>query len=81
MMRCLKASMQLINTAQLTTPFIIGEKTMLYYSIVFFIVALVAAVLGFGGIAGAATGIAKILFFVFLVIFLITLVLGRKPKI
>ena len=37
---------------------------MLSYAITFLIIALVAAVLGFGGIAGAATGIAKILFFV-----------------
>jgi uncharacterized membrane protein YtjA (UPF0391 family) len=37
----------------------------------FLIFALIAAVLGFGGLAGAAVGIAKILFFVFLVIWLI----------
>ena len=35
---------------------------MLHYSIVFFIIAIIAAVLGFGGIAGSAAGIAKILF-------------------
>ena len=35
------------------------------------IFALIAAVLGFGGLAGAAVGIAKILFFVFLVIWLV----------
>lgn len=49
---------------------------MLYWALVFFVVALVAAILGFGGIAGAAIGIAKILFFVFLVLFLISLVVG-----
>lgn len=53
---------------------------MLNYAVIFFIVALVAAVLGFGGIAGAAAGIAKILFFVFLVLFVISFVMGRKPK-
>jgi uncharacterized membrane protein YtjA (UPF0391 family) len=37
----------------------------------FLVFALIAAVLGFGGLAGAAVGIAKILFFVFLVIWLI----------
>jgi len=52
---------------------------MLYYSIVFLIIALIAAALGFGGIAGTATGIAKILFFVFLVLFVVSLVLGRRP--
>ena len=39
---------------------------MLHYSIVFFIIAIIAAVLGFGGIAGSAAGIAKILFAGFL---------------
>ena len=40
---------------------------MLYYAVVFFVIALIAAVFGFGGIAAGAAGIAKILFFVFLV--------------
>ncbi len=40
------------------------------------IVALIAAVLGFGGIAGAAVGMAKIVFFVALVLFLVSLVFG-----
>ena len=52
---------------------------MLYYAIVFFVVALIAAALGFGGIAGAATGIAKILFFVFLILFIVSLFIGRRP--
>jgi uncharacterized membrane protein YtjA (UPF0391 family) len=47
---------------------------MLRYAIGFFVVALVAALLGFGGIAFAAAGIAKILFYIFLVLFLVTLV-------
>ena len=37
---------------------------MLHYAVVFFIIALIAAVFGFGGIAAGAVGIAKILFFV-----------------
>ena len=49
---------------------------MLYWALVFFIIALVAGVLGFGGIAVAASDIARILFFIFLVIFLATLTLG-----
>lgn len=40
------------------------------------IIALVAGVLGFGGIAGTAVGLAKIVFFVALVLFLISLVFG-----
>jgi uncharacterized membrane protein YtjA (UPF0391 family) len=51
-----------------------GEATMLYWALVFLIVALVAAALGFGGIAGASAGIAKILFFVFLILLLVSLV-------
>lgn len=39
---------------------------MLHYAVVFFIIALIAAVLGFGGIATGAASIAKILFVVFL---------------
>ncbi len=51
---------------------------MLSWSIFFLIIALVAAVLGFTTIAGAAAAIAKILFGVFLVLFLISLFLGRR---
>jgi uncharacterized membrane protein YtjA (UPF0391 family) len=40
---------------------------MLYYAVVFFIVALIAAVFGFSGIAAGAAGIAKILFVLFLI--------------
>jgi uncharacterized membrane protein YtjA (UPF0391 family) len=47
---------------------------MLRWALGFFIVALIAAVLGFTGIAVAAAGIAKILFFVFLILFLFSLV-------
>jgi uncharacterized membrane protein YtjA (UPF0391 family) len=46
---------------------------MLAWAIAFLILAIIAAVFGFGGIAGAATGIAKILFWVFLVLFIISL--------
>jgi uncharacterized membrane protein YtjA (UPF0391 family) len=49
---------------------------MLTWAIVFLVIALIAAVLGFGGIAGASVGIAKILFFVFIAIFLISLIAG-----
>ena len=47
---------------------------MLRWALGFLIVALIAAVLGFTGIALAAAGIAKILFYVFLVLFLMSLV-------
>jgi uncharacterized membrane protein YtjA (UPF0391 family) len=51
----------------------LGERAaMLHYAIVFFIIAIIAAVLGFGGIAASAAGIAKILFFVFLILAVVT---------
>jgi uncharacterized membrane protein YtjA (UPF0391 family) len=50
---------------------------MLRWALIFLVVALIAAVLGFGGIAGDAAWIAKVLFFIFLVVFVISLVLGR----
>ncbi|HEV3418209.1 MAG TPA: DUF1328 domain-containing protein [Pirellulales bacterium] len=53
---------------------------MLYWAAVFFVIALVAAVFGFGGIAIEAAGIAKILFIVFLVLFLVSLLLGRSNR-
>lgn len=50
------------------------EFTMLYYALAFLLVAIVAAVFGFGGIASASAGIAQILFFIFLVLFIVTLI-------
>ncbi|NTV70221.1 MAG: DUF1328 domain-containing protein [Azonexaceae bacterium] len=49
---------------------------MLRYAIIFFIVALIAALFGFTGIAAGAVEIAKILFFVFILLFLVSLVMG-----
>ena len=48
---------------------------MLGWALTFLVVALIAGVLGFTTVAGAAMGIAKILFFVFLVLFLVSLVM------
>ncbi|MFO7590327.1 MAG: DUF1328 domain-containing protein [Acidimicrobiia bacterium] len=47
---------------------------MLRWSIAFFLIALVAAVFGFGGIAAGAVTIARVLFYVFLVLFLLSLI-------
>jgi uncharacterized membrane protein YtjA (UPF0391 family) len=49
---------------------------MLHYAAVFFVIALVAALFGFGGIAVGAAEIAKVLFFVFVVLFVVSLVAG-----
>jgi len=47
---------------------------MLTWAIIFLIVAIIAAIFGFGGIAEGAVTIAKVLFFIFIVLFLITLI-------
>jgi uncharacterized membrane protein YtjA (UPF0391 family) len=49
---------------------------MLHYAVVFFVIALIAALFGFGGIAAGAAEIAKVLFFIFLVLFVVSLVVG-----
>ena len=49
---------------------------MLYWALVFLVVSLVAALFGFGGIAATAAGIAQILFYIFIVLFLATLITG-----
>jgi uncharacterized membrane protein YtjA (UPF0391 family) len=49
---------------------------MLNLVITLLVVALIAAVLGFGGIAGAAVGIAKIIFYIAIILFLISLITG-----
>jgi uncharacterized membrane protein YtjA (UPF0391 family) len=49
---------------------------MLGWALTFLVIALIAALLGFGGIAGAAVEIAKIIFFVAIVLFLISVLVG-----
>jgi uncharacterized membrane protein YtjA (UPF0391 family) len=49
---------------------------MLRWAFIFLVIALIAAVFGFGGIASAAAGIAKILFFIAIAIFVIILLMG-----
>ncbi len=53
-------------------------ETMLHWTLVFLVVAIIAAILGFGVIAGTAASIAKILFLVFLIIWIVSLVTRRK---
>lgn len=55
---------------------------MLGWALTFLVIALIAAILGFGGIAGTAIEIAKIIFFVAIILFLISAVIGfarRRP--
>ena len=51
---------------------------MLRWSITFFVIAIIAAIFGFGGIAAGAASIAKILFFIFLTLFVVTLLFGAS---
>jgi uncharacterized membrane protein YtjA (UPF0391 family) len=53
-----------------------GFGNLLYWAVIFLIVAVVAAVFGFGGVAGTAMAGARILFWVALVLLLISLVFG-----
>ena len=50
--------------------------SLLYYALVFLVVALIAAAVGFGGVAGFAMEAAQLLFWVFIVLFVISLVAG-----
>jgi uncharacterized membrane protein YtjA (UPF0391 family) len=56
------------------------ENAMLYWAAVFFIIAIIAGFLGFGGVSVAASGIAQTLFFIFLVIFIVALVMGMARR-
>ncbi len=53
---------------------------MLYWAMMFLLIALVAAVFGFGGIASTAAGIAQILFVVALVLFVLSLFMGFRRR-
>lgn len=53
---------------------------MLRYALTFFIFSLIAALFGFGGIAATTSGIAQILFYIFIVLFLLSLVKGLAGR-
>jgi len=53
---------------------------MLHYAVVFLVIALIAAVFGFGGIAASAVGIAKVLFVVFLILAVASFLFGVIRK-
>jgi uncharacterized membrane protein YtjA (UPF0391 family) len=59
-------------------PEVGGNAEMLHYAWVFLVLAIIAAIFGFGGVAVAAAGIAKVLFFIFIAIFVIGLLTGRR---
>lgn len=49
---------------------------MLRWAIIFLVVAVIASIFGFTGVASTAAGIAKVFFFIFAVLFVIALILG-----
>lgn len=51
---------------------------MLSWTLTFLVIALIAAVLGFGVLAGTAMSVAKVLFLVFLVMFVLSFIMGRR---
>lgn len=54
---------------------------MLGYAITFLVIALIAGVLGLGLVAGLALEIARILFVVFIILFVVSLLAGRRPPV
>ena len=67
---------ELVIVSRAAAPF--RSPTMLHYAVVFFVIALIAALFGFGGIAAGAAGIAKILFVVFIILAIATFLFGRN---
>jgi uncharacterized membrane protein YtjA (UPF0391 family) len=63
-----------LSFAQQRSCCAVQEPSMLHYAVIFFVIALIAALFGFGGIAAGASGIAQTLFFVFIVLAVITFV-------
>jgi uncharacterized membrane protein YtjA (UPF0391 family) len=59
-------------------PVVDRRRDMLRYAVIFLIIAIIAAVFGFGGIAGDAAWIAKILLVVFLILAVLSFLFGRK---
>jgi uncharacterized membrane protein YtjA (UPF0391 family) len=55
-----------------------GGSAMLYYALIFLVIALIAGFFGFFGVAGLAASIAKVLFVVFVVLLIISLIMGRR---
>ena len=52
--------------------------SMLKWAAIFLVISIIAAIFGFGGIAEGAASIAKVLFFIFIVLFVLTLIFGAK---
>lgn len=56
----------------------LNYTTMLRWAAIFLVIAIVAAIFGFGGIAESSAEIAKIIFYIFIVLLLLSLIFGAK---
>jgi uncharacterized membrane protein YtjA (UPF0391 family) len=57
------------------------DSSVLRYALIFLVIALIAEALGLGGVAGESAWIAHVLFVVFLVLFIVSLVFRRRPPV
>jgi uncharacterized membrane protein YtjA (UPF0391 family) len=53
-------------------------QVMLRWALIFLVVAIIAAIFGFSGVAGDAAWIARVLFFLFLIVFVVSLLVGSR---
>lgn len=60
------------SARRLRQSFYLPINLMLHWTLVFLVIALIAAVLGFGSLAGTAAAVAKVLFLIFLVVWVIS---------
>jgi uncharacterized membrane protein YtjA (UPF0391 family) len=66
--------------ASTSKPHLSKGDIMLYYAAVFLVIALIAALFGFGGIVVGAVEIAKVLFFIFVVMTIVTFIMGMARR-
>lgn len=74
-MRCMSATTATLSAVTVAATPLQGGGDLLWLAIVFFVLALVAGVAGFGGVAGMSMEIARILVFVFIVLAILTFLL------
>ena len=54
---------------------------MLRWALIFFVVAIIAAIFGFGGIAGDLAWVGKVLLVVFVILLIVSLIMGRRTSV